>query len=155
MESRSSRGTKLLSINCFTFLNILNISDCSDFLVSSDLSTVPQLRWLHILRVLSLYNLTQNVVRNGNVDNEDELKVLVGYNRNRCVHHPSLWLCRLGQSHRVDGPTTMVLSPIRPCPRFFGAKPCLRLWKHVLGCHLVVSLVKTCSGVAVGLWRNV
>ena len=70
-----------MSINCFTFLNILNISDCSDFLVSSDLSTVPQLRWLHILRVLSLYNLTQNVVRNGNVDNEDELKVLVGYKK--------------------------------------------------------------------------
>ena len=37
--------------------------------------------WLHIFRVLSLYNLSQNVVRNGNVDNEDELTVLVAYKK--------------------------------------------------------------------------
>jgi hypothetical protein len=32
-------------------------------------------------RVLALYNLTQNVVRNGNVDTEDQLSILVAYKK--------------------------------------------------------------------------
>lgn len=37
--------------------------------------------WLHIFRILFMHNLTKTAVKNGNVDDEDELKVLVGYKK--------------------------------------------------------------------------
>ena len=37
--------------------------------------------WLHIFRILSLHNFTKTIIKNGNVDNEDELRVLVAYKK--------------------------------------------------------------------------
>ena len=37
--------------------------------------------WLHIFRILSLYNNCKTSVRNGNVDNEEKMELLVAYKR--------------------------------------------------------------------------
>ena len=63
--------------------NTLSINKLQRFFgIARSIDNTPTAHsWLHIFRVLSLYNLSQNVVRNGNVDNEDELTVLVAYKK--------------------------------------------------------------------------
>nr|CAH0108888.1 unnamed protein product [Daphnia galeata] len=50
-------------------------------------NTPTEHSWLHIFRILSMHNLTKTAVKNGKVDNEDELKVLVGYKK--CLNNVS------------------------------------------------------------------
>jgi hypothetical protein len=68
---------KVFNLHDFSFYNFQRF-----FGIARSIDNTPtEHSWLHIFRILSMHNLTKTAVKNGKVDNEDELKVLVGYKK--------------------------------------------------------------------------
>ena len=68
---------KVFNLHDFSFYNFQRF-----FGIARSIDNTPtEHSWLHIFRILPMHNLTKTAVKNENVDNEDELKVLVVYKK--------------------------------------------------------------------------